>query len=118
MLLKCAIDFGTVGEKCLNETEIAAKETFVRIFKNLLEFVCHKEGDQIALFISEKGPECLKETQNNLTQCFNSSIETVKPSETEIGVNNFTSTLPFILSPNQCKWVHKKQHAYKLHINK
>ncbi|XP_028177710.1 27 kDa hemolymph protein-like, partial [Ostrinia furnacalis] len=50
----------------------------------LLDFVCHKDGDRIALFIAEKGPECFKDQAAKLRQCGEpiqksfSSIEDIK----------------------------------------
>ena len=35
-------------EPCLEEEEKEHKKIFVNIFTNLLNFVCHKDGDQIA----------------------------------------------------------------------
>ena len=37
----------------------------------LLDFVCYKDGDRIALFIAEGGPECFQEKANQLRECAN-----------------------------------------------
>ncbi|XP_047986346.1 27 kDa hemolymph protein-like [Leguminivora glycinivorella] len=42
----------------------------------LIDFVCYKDGDRIALFIAEKGPECFTEKLNDMKAC----AETLKDS--------------------------------------
>lgn len=86
-------------EPCLDAEEIAHKKSFVNIFTNLLNFVCHKDGDQIALFIAEKGPECFTEKKDALTACFNSTMSSYIPKETPTLDN-----LPqLIMGTEQCK---------------
>ncbi len=94
-------DFAVAVEPCLNEEEITGKTTFVKIFTNLLNFVCHKDGDQIALFIAEKGPECFTSKNDALQQCINTTMSRYIPSETPT-----LETLPqFVMGVQQCKWV-------------
>ncbi|XP_073951679.1 27 kDa hemolymph protein-like [Choristoneura fumiferana] len=38
----------------------------------LLDFACHKDGDRIALFIAEGGPQCFQEKSNAIRDCTNS----------------------------------------------
>ncbi|XP_038210359.1 27 kDa hemolymph protein-like [Zerene cesonia] len=35
----------------------------------LIDFVCYKDGDRIALFIAEGGPECFQEKSGSLREC-------------------------------------------------
>lgn len=80
----CMENFTAVLEPCLEEKELEGKRTFVKIFKNLLNFVCHKEGDQIALFIAEKGPECFDQRKDDIINCMNSTLFDYLPSEKDI----------------------------------
>lgn len=47
-LLECVNTFSNVIDPCLEEEERSHKGHGVDVFKNLLNFVCHKDGDQIA----------------------------------------------------------------------
>lgn len=88
----------TAVEPCLDAQEIGHKQTFVNIFTNLLNFVCHKDGDQIALFIAEKGPECFNAKKDGLTRCFNETFS-------GYSVHNVTlETLPqLVVGVKECK---------------
>lgn len=86
-------------EPCLDAQEIEHKTTFVKIFTNLLNFVCHKDGDQIALFIAEKGPECFTDKKDALINCVNSTFSGYVPNETPTSL----STLPkLVMGAAQC----------------
>lgn len=73
-LLECVNTFSNVIDPCLEEDERSHKGHGVDVFKNLLNFVCHKDGDQIALFIAEKGPECFLEQKDDLIKCVNNTF--------------------------------------------
>jgi Protein of unknown function (DUF1397) len=47
---------------------------FINITKRLVEFVCHENGNQIALFIAEKGPECFESKNDQLQSCANATL--------------------------------------------
>ena len=72
--IECMNAFTNVAEGCLDDDEKQTKKVAVNIFTNLLNFVCHKDGDQIALFIAEKGPECFQEQKEDITDCFNKTF--------------------------------------------
>lgn len=95
--IECMQNFTVAMEPCLDTEEIAHKTTFVKIFTNLLNFVCHKEGDQIALFIAEKGPECFQSKKDALATCFNATFG-------NYAVPNVTlETLPqLVMGAKQC----------------
>lgn len=46
----------------------------MNIVHGLLNFVCHKDGDQIALFIAEEGPECFADQKDALIDCVNGTM--------------------------------------------
>lgn len=97
--IECMRVFTVSIEPCLNEQEVAGKTTFVNIFTNLLNFVCHKDGDQIALFIAEKGPECFNSKKDALINCINTTMSSYIPKETPTLDN-----LPqLIMGTQQCK---------------
>lgn len=95
-------NFTTEIEPCLNEDEIANKKTFVNIFVNLLNFICHKDGDQIALFIAEKGPDCFNDKKDNIFDCINSTFSSYVPKEAPT-IDNLPQ---FIIGVKQCKYVY------------
>lgn len=114
--IECMRNFTEVLTPCLDEKEIEGQKTFVKIFTNLLNFICHKDGDQIALFIAEKGPECFKERADELTTCMNSTFYNYMPSEKENEINKqLPVTLPqLVMGAQQCKWVFEAKLKWKL----
>lgn len=99
-----SIAFTRVLEPCLDEKEIEVQTTFVKIFTNLLNFVCYKDGDQIALFIAEKGPECFNDKKDQLIDCFNSTFHKYLPSESETADTKKIPTIPqLVMGVKECK---------------
>lgn len=97
--IDCMKNFTVAIEPCLNKKEVDNKKTFVNIFTNLLNFVCHKDGDQIALFIAEKGPECFNNKKDALIHCINSTMSAYIPKETPT-----LDDLPqLVMGVQQCK---------------
>ncbi|CAH2107067.1 unnamed protein product [Euphydryas editha] len=47
----------------------------------LIDFVCYKDGDRIALFIAEGGPECFQEKANGIRQCVEHAKEGISSPE-------------------------------------
>lgn len=110
--IDCLKQFTNSAKSCLIGDEIDVINTFVKIFTNLLNFVCYKDGDQIALFIAEKGPECFKEQKDNLIDCFNSTFRKYLPEEmpTTSDTNTLPTSLPqFVLGDEQCSDMDKLQ---------
>lgn len=70
-LRACVSNFTQTVELCLDEKERENKKIVMNITDSLLEFICYKEGDRIALFISAGGPECFQEKQQALQDCAN-----------------------------------------------
>ncbi|KAJ8668076.1 hypothetical protein QAD02_009739 [Eretmocerus hayati] len=71
---KCLKDFAEKIEPCLEPVEKQTKQTLDKITKKILDFVCFKEGDRIAMFVAAKGPECFKEKVSELRQCGNKTF--------------------------------------------
>lgn len=104
--LDCLTNFTSKLEPCLEPKELDGKLTVQKVFINLLNFICHKDGDQIALFVAEKGPECFKSTQNQLIDCVNGTFSKYATPENEKRFKNITSAtvLPeFVIGLDQCK---------------
>ncbi|XP_031635151.1 27 kDa hemolymph glycoprotein-like [Contarinia nasturtii] len=103
----CLENFTTTLNPCLEPDEINTKETIVNIFKGILKFVCYKDGDQIALFIAEKGPECFEKSKDALLSCKDSLVNSYMPSGTATsGSNqlNIPTEIPqFVIGEKQCQ---------------
>lgn len=72
--IECIDKFSNDIEICLDEDERESKRILMNLVHGLLNFVCHKDGDQIALFIAEEGPECFQEQRQPLLDCFNTTL--------------------------------------------
>ncbi|KAH8303705.1 hypothetical protein KR018_000887, partial [Drosophila ironensis] len=69
--------FDAYNEKlsnCLDQDEREGQSVIKRIVESLLNFVCHKDGDQIALFIAEDGPKCLSSQKDGIQECLNATF--------------------------------------------
>lgn len=97
-LLECINTFSNAIDPCLEEDEKRHKGHGMDVFKNLLNFVCHKDGDQIALFIAEKGPECFLEQKDDLIKCVNNTFSGYLKD-----VDTSTRVIPkLVIGPKQC----------------
>ncbi|XP_068141450.1 27 kDa glycoprotein [Drosophila tropicalis] len=96
----CIVDFNESLLPCLTREERTHNAVMQRIMNKLLEFICYKNGDQIALFIAEQGPECLEQNRENIGNCLNQTFGGYLPKEL---ANIDQVNLPdFILGPSQC----------------
>lgn len=71
ILRACVKNFTDAVEHCLDDKERASTNILMNITDSMLEFVCFKEGDRIALFISAGGPECFQSKQQEVQDCAN-----------------------------------------------
>lgn len=72
--IECIDTFSEKVDVCLESEEKESKVVVVNIVHGLLNFVCHKDGDQIALFIAEEGPECFSDQKDALMDCANTTL--------------------------------------------
>lgn len=72
--IECIDTFSNKVDVCLENDEKESKVVAVNIVHGLLNFVCHKDGDQIALFIAEEGPECFSDQKDALIDCVNGTL--------------------------------------------
>lgn len=71
--------------------------------KSLLEFVCHENGNQIALFIAEEGPECFTEKRPALENCFNSTMSKYTGGE----MPSLDNMPTLVIKEEHCEDMHK-----------
>uniref|UniRef100_A0A182XZG0 Uncharacterized protein n=2 Tax=Anopheles stephensi TaxID=30069 RepID=A0A182XZG0_ANOST len=102
-LIECVNTLANAVDPCLEAEEKVFKTSGLDIFKNLLNFVCHKDGDQIALFIAEQGPECFLEQKNDLIACVNETFSGYVPE------TSLTSIPKLVIGPKQCEDFNKLQ---------
>lgn len=101
---ECLTNFTRLLEPCLTPEEISHKEVYTNISKSLLGFICHKDGDQIALFIAEKGPECFHERKDGLIDCFNKTFPKVFDQvKTTDKVPSLDDLPKFVFGVEQCQ---------------
>lgn len=99
--IKCIHEFKKVVDPCLEPEEGKHSEVFVRIITSLLNFVCHKGGDQIALFIAEGGPECFDQSKKTLEDCMNKTFSNYMQNSP--GIPSLENLPQFIMGPKQCQ---------------
>lgn len=97
--LNCISEFNNKLAVCLDKEEKEHQDVFMRIVKSLLSFICHKGGDQIALFIAEKGPECLDSKKDDIQNCINSTFSGYIPKN---GIEDIKSLPKFVMGMKQC----------------
>jgi len=94
-LRACVSNFTDTVQRCLDEKERENMKIVMNITDSLLEFICYKEGDRIALFISAGGPECFQERQQAIQDCANRTyggyIPKTDPTSGLIGLDNLPS---------------------------
>lgn len=102
-------------EPCLEQDERNNTDVLMRIFESLLNFVCHKGGDQIALFIAERGPECLDSKKEGIQRCMNETFGEYVPKES---VEHMETLPKFIIGPKQCEDIQKLSDCVTAELEK
>jgi len=96
----CVMDFVNSTNQCLSDEERGSKKLVQNVTEQLLGFVCFKQGDRIALFIAESGPECISDKKEAIAHCINSTLGKHLPG----GTPNLYSALPqIIVGAEECK---------------
>ncbi|XP_068630795.1 27 kDa hemolymph protein-like [Battus philenor] len=91
IFMDCFGNLTDAVKKCLNPKERENIKPLHNMAEQLAEFVCYKDGDRIALFIAEKGPECLNEKSDMINQCVNNTFATPN-----FNMNDFPENIPEI----------------------
>ncbi|XP_076756906.1 27 kDa hemolymph protein-like [Xylocopa sonorina] len=110
-LKKCVSNFTAAIDPCLESEEKENGKIIRNITDSLLNFVCFKEGDRIALFIAAQGPECLESKQQEMQNCANRTIghyiPQIDPNNATLpGLNNLPS---LVLGASECADIMKLQ---------
>lgn len=115
-LKRCVSEFTAAVEPCLEPEEKENKRIIQNITDSLLDFVCYKEGDRIALFISADGPECLESKSNELQHCANTTFGSYMPVSGALpGLDNLP---PLVLGEKECADISKLQSCVVRELEK
>lgn len=103
----CFRDMTEAAKPCFTPDERNNLKTVYNVSEQLAEFICFKEGDRIALFIAEGGPECIQEKGEEIQSCLNSTVG----SNYNITPNNFSvDSIPEIsFGEKECKQMQNLQ---------
>lgn len=102
-LRTCVSNFTGVVEHCLDEKEKENNKIILNITDSLLEFICYKEGDRIALFISAGGPECFQDKQQAVQDCVNTTFGSYIPkTDPTSGLAGLESLPSLIFGTKEC----------------
>ncbi|CAL7942600.1 unnamed protein product [Xylocopa violacea] len=119
-LKKCVSNFTAALEPCLEPQEKENGKIIRNITDSLLNFVCYKEGDRIALFISADGPECLNSKQQEMQNCANNTIghymSQIDPNGEALPGLNSLPTL--VLGAKECTDISKLQNCVVKELEK
>ncbi|XP_026461883.1 27 kDa hemolymph protein-like [Ctenocephalides felis] len=111
---QCVFNFTATLEPCLEPKERENKRVLETVASSLADFICFKEGDRIALFIAEGGPECLQSKQEMIKSCFNSTMGKYAPTETPT-IENLPKLL---LDAEQCQDIQNLQQCIVTELEK
>lgn len=96
----CVREFVDKVKPCLSREEQRQKDVMMRIGSSLLGFACTRNGDQIALFVAEQGPECLEANKEAISHCMNKSFHQYMPKDGQ--VPDLMSQPELLFSPTHC----------------
>ncbi|KAF2904448.1 hypothetical protein ILUMI_01729 [Ignelater luminosus] len=83
---ECVKTASTAAEACLEQNEKESLKLVLNIADSLATFACYKDGDRIAMFVAEGGPECIESKQSDIERCANETLSHRIP--TDISLNN------------------------------
>lgn len=112
---QCVINFNNNITQCLDKEEKAGNAVMMKVIHSMLDFVCYKGGDQIALFYAEKGPECFEENKMEIGHCLNTTLKGYVPTE---GIPDVASiSIPqLIMGPKQCTDMYELEKCIVKHL--
>ncbi|KAK7075560.1 hypothetical protein SK128_027793 [Halocaridina rubra] len=107
-LMVCVEDMFTKIEACMNENERRDLNVTRAAINAGLDFVCHNDGDRIALFMGEKGEECIKSQRDNIKECVEERVPEVKDvKEDPLSIN----LDQLLINEENCKKVTAMHHC-------
>ncbi|XP_017054572.1 27 kDa hemolymph protein [Drosophila ficusphila] len=113
-LQACVKEFQEKAQLCLTAEERRQQEKVNRIGAALLGFACSRGGDQIALFVAEKGPECLEANKEAINHCFNQSFHQYIPKDGPIP--DLMSNPELLFTPTHCVDLQKFESCVVHHL--
>ncbi|KAJ2938251.1 hypothetical protein O0L34_g17593 [Tuta absoluta] len=104
---QCFKDMAESVKPCFKLDEQKNMQVVYNISEQLAEFICFKDGDRIALFIAEGGPECIQDKQELIQDC----VKNTFGDEYNFDPNNVTaSAIPEInFGEKECKQLNDLQ---------
>ncbi|XP_035740399.1 27 kDa hemolymph protein-like isoform X3 [Vespa mandarinia] len=120
ILKTCVNNFTTAIEPCLEQKERENKKIILNITESLLNFICYKEGDRIALFIAAGGPDCFQSKQQEIQDCFNTTFGSYIPTANPTtGAMPTLESLPsLIFDDKECTDMNNLQHCIVKELEK
>uniref|UniRef100_A0A0P4W5V1 Uncharacterized protein n=1 Tax=Scylla olivacea TaxID=85551 RepID=A0A0P4W5V1_SCYOL len=114
-LMACAEDVFTKVERCADEKQKQDLNITRRVIDAGIDFVCHNDGDRIALFMAEKGEECLKNHSKNIEECIEDKIPRIKEYKNDHDGIDITT---FTINEENCKNLYGIQDCVVKHTSK
>ena len=104
VLSMCVSNLAAAIDPCLDPKGKENMKVILNTTDSFLKFVCFREGDRIALFVSADGPECLQSKQQEIQQCVNTTFGSYIPA---LGPNNgplagLAKLLPLVFGTKEC----------------
>ncbi|XP_054728828.1 27 kDa hemolymph protein [Anastrepha obliqua] len=96
----CLREFNAKVQPCLSSKEKQQNVILMRIATGLIDFMCSRGGDHIALFVAEEGPECLEANRDAINMCLNTSFHEFLPKD--IKVPDLFDLPELVLEPGHC----------------
>ncbi|XP_075236960.1 27 kDa hemolymph protein-like [Lycorma delicatula] len=115
ILKNCVNNFTFTVDDCLEESEKIIKPLVSNITNALDRFICYKEGDRIALFIAEGGPECFNDKREAITLCLNHTYS-LHHNITESADLEYLPS--FKLEEQECKDINELQRCIVTELEK
>ncbi|MPC12136.1 27 kDa hemolymph glycoprotein-like [Portunus trituberculatus] len=114
-LMACAEDMFTKVERCADEKQKQDLNITRRVIHAGIDFVCHNDGDRIALFMAEKGQECLKNHSKNIEECIEEKVPRIKDYKNNSDGVDITT---FTIDEENCKNLQGVQECVVKHTSK
>ncbi|XP_014241796.1 27 kDa glycoprotein-like [Cimex lectularius] len=111
-LRECISNFTDAMAPCLDPNEIAGKNIALNLSDSLMKFICHNDGDRIALFIAEGGQECLESNVKYVQSCWNESFV-----GTDLNTTN-PNSIDLLLDEEKCSKMNQVQNCIVKHLEK
>ncbi|KAK9892882.1 hypothetical protein WA026_022562 [Henosepilachna vigintioctopunctata] len=80
-LSKCRNDFIEAMTPCMEEKESKSLNISIGLMDKMKDFICHKNGDRIAMFVAEGGIDCIKSQKDAIQQCLNTTFGSRVPAD-------------------------------------